>query len=131
MLIDENLQANARALVESTGDEAIASMSITTGTGSVIAIDPAIADLLGWVVRGVARGGAVTVLTAPELLTTTAAADLLGVSRPTLMKLIRDGEIEPVMAGSHHRLRHSEVRALRDRREAARREAIEELLDLE
>lgn len=69
-----------------------------------------------------------TVQTMPDLLTTSAAADLLGVSRPTVMKLIRDGALTPVMAGSHHRLHLRDVAAIRSERERARHEAIDDLL---
>lgn len=39
-----------------------------------------------------------------ELFTTTEAATMLGLSRPTLMKLIESGEISHVMVGTHHRV---------------------------
>lgn len=45
-----------------------------------------------------------------DLLSTTAAAERLGMSRPTLMKLIEAGEMEHVMIGSHHRIPEEAVR---------------------
>lgn len=39
-----------------------------------------------------------------DLFTTTEAATMLSMSRPTLMKLIESGAIEHVRVGSHHRI---------------------------
>ncbi|MFT4286000.1 helix-turn-helix domain-containing protein, partial [Nocardioides sp.] len=39
-----------------------------------------------------------------EVFTTTEAATMLGLSRPTLMKLIEAGEIAHVKVGTHHRI---------------------------
>ncbi|MCL2784305.1 MAG: helix-turn-helix domain-containing protein [Propionibacteriaceae bacterium] len=39
-----------------------------------------------------------------ETFTTTEAAAMLGVSRPTLMKLVDSGELAHVMVGTHHRI---------------------------
>ncbi len=52
----------------------------------------------------------------PEALTSTVAADLLSVSRPTLMTWVRDGGIESFKAGMHTRFRRDEaLRARADR----------------
>lgn len=90
-----------------------------------------LAQLLATVVETVAKGGTVTVGTMPEELTTTAAARLLGVSRPTLMKMIHSGEIAAHKVGTHNRLHTKDVLALRDRRLAERRRVFEELRELE
>lgn len=39
-----------------------------------------------------------------DLLTTTEAAAMLGISRPTLMKLVDSGVVQHVRVGSHHRI---------------------------
>ncbi|WP_400996683.1 helix-turn-helix domain-containing protein [Agromyces sp. GXQ0307] len=39
-----------------------------------------------------------------DLFTTTEAAIMLGMSRPSLMKLIESGTVEHVRVGSHHRI---------------------------
>ena len=66
--------------------------------------------------------GAVVVPT-KELFTTTEAAMMLGLSRPTLMKLIESGEIAHVKVGTHHRVPAQALlefqRARRTRREKA------------
>jgi len=63
------------------------------------------------------------VLPVVEALTTTQAASALGLSRPTLMKLIDSGELAHVMVGTHHRVPAQALvdfqRARRARREQA------------
>ncbi|MDN4489700.1 helix-turn-helix domain-containing protein [Demequina sp. SYSU T00068] len=62
-----------------------------------------------------------------ELFTTTEAANLLGVSRPTLMKLIDMGDIEHVMVGTHHRIPASAIREYQLMRHESRSSAAESL----
>ncbi|GAA3749680.1 hypothetical protein GCM10022239_26260 [Leifsonia bigeumensis] len=63
----------------------------------------------------------------PEELTTTVAAELLGVSRPTFMKYIQSGEIRSRIVGTHHRVRSRDVIAFRERRDKDRVAALENL----
>ncbi|MGB4917897.1 MAG: excisionase family DNA-binding protein, partial [Propionicimonas sp.] len=68
------------------------------------------------VVEAMAAGKAVTVTPQEPQLTTQQAADLLGVSRPTVVRLIESGELRADRNGSRRRLLLSEVLAYRDRR---------------
>lgn len=88
-------------------------------------------EVLAQVIEAIARGGAVTVSTLPKELTTTVAARELGVSRPTLMKMIRNGDIAAHRVGTHHRVKTDEVQRFREDRLARQRKAIEELRDIE
>ena len=67
----------------------------------------------------------------PDELTSTVAADILGVSRPTLLRWTREGLIESFKVGSHTRFRRSDVLRLREQRETERREAFEKLRALD
>lgn len=70
--------------------------------------------------------GAVVVPTR-ELLTTTEAAALIGVSRPTLMKHVSSGEIDHVMVGSHHRISAASLAAFEQARRKRREKAAADL----
>ena len=94
-------------------------------------LPPELTEVLAQVIEAIARGGAVTVSSMPEELTTTVAARELGISRPTLMKMIRNGEISARRVGTHHRVRTDEVQRVRADRLARQRQAFEELRDLE
>ncbi|WP_270365747.1 helix-turn-helix domain-containing protein [Microbacterium algeriense] len=130
VLVDDALKERAAEAVHAVADEQIAELTFTTTTGRQVTFDPAIVDLFAHVLNRVALGGELTVQTVPDLLSTITAAELLGVSRPTLMKMIRNGELEPVMAGTHHRLRSKDITALREKREIERRAIAEELLGM-
>ena len=86
---------------------------------------------LSRVLHEVADGHSVTVGSLPPELTTTVAAEQLGVSRTTLMKLIHAGELPSHKVGTHTRVKTADVAALRAKRVRAQRQALEELLALE
>lgn len=90
-----------------------------------------ILSLLHQIISIIGEGGTVTVGALPEVLTTTVAADLLGVSRTTLMKHVRSGELPSQQVGSHTKLRREDVLTFRRTRLEKQRQAIDELLALE
>lgn len=75
----------------------------------------------------VAAGGTVTIGSVPNEVTTTTAADMLDISRPTLMKLIRAGEIPAPKIGTHTRLKSSDVIGYRERKRGAQQAAFDDL----
>ncbi|MGB2766303.1 MAG: excisionase family DNA-binding protein [Propionicimonas sp.] len=86
------------------------------GEGEQIELPSAVYRVLMQVVEAMAAGKAVTVTPQEPQLTTQQAADLLGVSRPTVVRLIESGELRADRNGSRRRLLLSEVLAYRDRR---------------
>ena len=62
-----------------------------------------------------------------ELFTTTETATMLGLSRPTLMKLIESGEIGHVKVGTHHRVPAQAVLEFQRARASRREQAAEAL----
>lgn len=64
-----------------------------------------------------------------ELFTTTEAATILGLSRPTLMKLVESGEIDHVKVGTHHRIPAEAILAFQRARRARRDKAAEALAE--
>lgn len=70
--------------------------------------------------------GAVVVPT-KELFTTTEAATMLGLSRPTLMKHVTAGEIDHVKVGTHHRIPARAILEFQRTRRVRREEAAEAL----
>lgn len=131
LVVSEELKEQAASTMETLGDERIQRLKVVTSTGRELVLDHSVAELVFSVLERVSQGGVVGVHTAPEILTTSAAADVLGVSRTTVMKLIRSGELPSEMAGSHHRVRHSDALKVKRVRDVARDAAIDELLDLE
>ncbi len=105
-------------------------LAIHREDGTSVPLAPAVADLVIDLLDGVAAGKAVTLVPAGTMLTTRQAATILNVSRPHLAKLLRDGEIPFVPVGSHRRVVHADLMAYKDRRDAARNAALDELARL-
>lgn len=87
--------------------------------------------ILQEVLNVMARGGKVTIGAVPEEVTTSTAAAMLGVSRPTVMRLIKEGQIPSHKVGTHHRLNSDDVFAVRRARRARERAAFDKLRDLD
>lgn len=103
-------------------------MYFVTEKGSRVPVPSELSDLLERVMQGAVTGRPLRVEPLPEQLTTTQAAELLGISRPTLMKRIRDGELPATKVGTHHRLATRDVIAARRRAEQRERKAAVEVL---
>ena len=78
----------------------------------------------------VAHGEIVDVSALPAELGTGEAADILGVSRPTVVSLIDKGELGASRIGSHRRLKTSEVLAYRENARRDRSAALDEVVAL-
>nr|MBS1901993.1 helix-turn-helix domain-containing protein [Actinomycetota bacterium] len=126
--ITEHLRDEAAQVIEHVGDEQIQGVTITTATGKQIDVPAGLAEVVDTILHRMAQGGQVTLQTMPELLTTSLAADLLGVSRPTVVKLINDGKLNAIMRGSHRRVRWAELSEFMKAREAERAAAITDLV---
>jgi len=98
--------------------------------GSEVEIPASAFAALQAVVRDMARGLTVTLIPHDRELTTKEAADILGVSRPFLVKLLDRGEIPYHRVGTHRRLKVEDVLAYRELRAARRREQLRKLTEL-
>lgn len=83
------------------------------------------------VVESMRAGKAITVAPVDQLLTTQEAANFLGISRPTLVKLLEQGQIvyEQPAAGRHRRVRLMDVLEYQRRKRVERRAALDGLTE--
>jgi len=88
--------------------------------------DAAIAVLA--VLAAAGTGEALEVNALPPELTTGQAADLLGVSRPTVVSLVDDGLLPASRVGTHRRLRTVDVLAYRMRARENRRGGVDRIV---
>jgi excisionase family DNA binding protein len=81
--------------------------------------------LLHQVIGALRQGLAVTVAPLTQTLTTQQAAELLGVSRPTVVKLLDENKIPYERAGTHRRIMLRDLVDYRERRRAEQYAALE------
>ena len=116
------------ALAHARGGNGV--LAIHREDGEAVRLAPAIADLVIDLLGGVASGKTVTLVPAGTMLTTQQAADILGVSRPHLSKLLKSGKIPFISVGAHRRVMHADLMAYIDCRDAARHAALDDLARL-
>ena len=102
--------------------------SLVTPDGSTkTAIPDQVYDILKRVVDALAHGSAVTIAPVSMRLTTGQAAEILGVSRPTLIRLLEDGAIPYEQPRRHRLLRLDDVLAFKRNQHSQRKTILAEM----
>lgn len=96
-------------------------------TKEIVELPVSAVRLLVDLLTNMAEGNAVTLMPIHAELTTQQAADLIGISRPYLIKLLEEGEIKYHMVGTHRRIFFQDLKYYMDKNKLAREEALDEL----
>lgn len=123
-LVPADVAERGGALRESLDDAS----TITVGSVTVEVSDHARA-VFAEVLDELAAGHRVDVLPVKEMLSTQEAADLLRVSRPTLVKMLEDGLLSYEQPGVHRRVARSAVDDFLAHRRSRRAKALDELAE--
>ena len=113
LALDRMLHAGAPALLGAAGER--------------MAVPPTVCTILRRAVEMLAEGKSVTLVPEQQILTTQRAADLLGMSRPHLVKLLEAGMMPYHRVGNQRRVKKRDVLAFGARREEDRQAALDEL----
>lgn len=97
--------------------------------GEQVPLPEEIYRLLIEVVEAMREGKAITLVPRTQRLTTQEAADFLGISRPTLVKLLEEGKIPYDQPGRHRRILFTDLLTFQQRQHASRRAALDQMTE--
>jgi excisionase family DNA binding protein len=95
--------------------------------GEEILIPESVYSILRQIVHAMASGQAFSVELHNRELTTQEAAELLKVSRPFFVKLLKEGAIPYIEVGKHRRVLFQDVITYKEQRQVKRRQGMKEL----
>jgi excisionase family DNA binding protein len=93
--------------------------------GEQVPLPEEVYQVLVEVVEAMREGKAITLVPRTQRLTTQEAADFLGISRPTLVKLLEDRKIPFDQPGRHRRILFTDLLAYTERQREDRRAALD------
>ncbi len=96
----------------------------------MVPLPAAALELIGQMLFQLARGKAVTIIPIHSEMTTQQAADFLGVSRPHLVKLLKQRELPFRKVGAHRRVRVEDLLAYKKHEDTGRQKALDELAEV-
>jgi excisionase family DNA binding protein len=97
--------------------------------GEQIPLPAEVYGVLVNVVQAMREGKAISVLPQTQRMTTQEAADFLGISRPTFVKLLERGEIPFEQPGRHRRVFLSDLLAYQQKRQTERRVTLNRMTE--
>lgn len=100
-------------------------------TGRKVRLPRPVVGLLDEILKNMQAGKAVSVVPEHEELTTQRAANMLGVSRPFLVRLLEEDKLPFHMAGSHRRVYMKDVVAYKAQRDKQRHASIVRMARME
>lgn len=120
------VQSEAAEVVRNARDEQVSTFAVRVGDRTIELQENVSRFLLG-ILEQAAEGATFSISAQPDELTSTVAADRVGVSRPTLMKMAREGLLPSVKVGTHTRFKSADVEEFVRVRSEARVTALNEL----
>lgn len=88
-------------------------------------------ELLVKILKEISKGNPVSIVPIATEMTTQAAAELLGCSRPHIVKLLEEGQINYTKIGKHRRVKYEDIVDYRKMLKAKQKSAISEIMQLD
>jgi excisionase family DNA binding protein len=102
--------------------------TLTGPDGTRLDLPAEVFEVLREVVAALSQGLAITVAPHQTVLSTSEAAQLLGVSRPTLVRLLESGEMPFDKPGRHRRVRLADLLAYQQRSRRGRAALLDQMV---
>lgn len=135
LLQEETLNQAQTEAKKLLGDSNETAVTLTVSGNESQEIGDALSQVIQQVLHALAQGQRIEIRTSPQYLTTTMAARRIGISRPTLMKAIRSGELPAFKVGSHFRIRTGDAEVFRktllEKTIAQKEQALKDLWNFE
>lgn len=93
-----------------------------------IKIPLSVLKLLVAILKATSQGNPISIVPIATEITTQAASEILGCSRPYLVSLLEKGEIEYIKVGRHRRLKYEDVISYKNSMKANQKELLIELM---
>ena len=87
--------------------------------------------LLAKILKEISQGRPISIVPIATEMTTQAAAELLGCSRPHVVKLLEEGKIEYTKVGKHRRIKYEDVVSYRKKIKSEQKRIISEIMELD
>jgi len=87
--------------------------------------------LLGDILKAMGEGKFISLVPIATEVTTQAAAEILGCSRPHLVKLLEDGEIAFTKVGKHRRIQFDDIMNYRNQMKQQQKQNIIDIMNLD
>jgi excisionase family DNA binding protein len=125
---DSNDVLIADALLAATSQGILPETPKLVGTdGLAIELSPMMAKVLRRIAEDWSTHRAISIVSHETKLTTQQAAEFIGVSRPTLIKLLDEHRVPLELVGRHRKIAFEDLRILRDQLRTKRFKAIHEM----
>lgn len=100
-------------------------------TGKRIRIPVSVLNLLVQILKEISQGNPVTVVPEATEITTQAASEVLGCSRPHVVRLLEEGKIPYSKVGKHRRIRYDDLMSFKKKMKVSQKKKLQDLMKLD
>lgn len=100
-------------------------------TGRRISMPVSVLKLLVQILKEISQGNPVTVVPEATEITTQAASEVLGCSRPHVVRLLEEGKIPYSKVGKHRRIRYDDLMSFKKKMKVSQKKKLQDLMKLD
>ena len=100
-------------------------------TGGKIRIPVSVLRLLAQIMKEISQGNPVTVVPQATEITTQAASEVLGCSRPHVVRLLEEGKMPYTKVGKHRRIIYDDLMSFKKKMKVSQKNKLQDLMKLD